>query len=450
MSESTSRQYHIVGVAGVGMCALAEVLRAQGNTVSGSDRHLDQGRDLDVLRRLQAQGVRLTPQDGSAVTPGTEAVLVSTAIEPDNADLLAARTHAVPVVHRAAMLAKLVQGQRCVAVAGTAGKTTVTAMIGWLLEQAGLDPWVVNGGAVVGWDTGDRVGNVRAGHSDLWVVETDESDRSFLNFHPEWAVITNLSKDHFELDETVTLFRQFARQVRRGIVSGPGVQTLMGPAEGPFLPEEHADCTRGDVSWRFSHQGVDYLVPMLGRHNAVNAFNAVRLCRQLGVAPDILQQGLKTFRGVRRRLEMIGWARGITVVDDYAHNPAKIKAAWQAVGDSGERIIGVWRPHGFGPLAAMMPELAAAFGAGMREPDRLFLLPVYYAGGTAQRNVSSEDLAARLQAAGRKAEAVPDYETLMARLLTICQIRDVVLCMGARDPDLPVFARQLVAQLERA
>ena len=445
---------HVVGVAGVGMSAVAQALLDQGVRVSGSDRYLDSGDRLPVLDQLERAGVRLVRQDGQGVQQDTEAVVVSTAIENDNADLEAARLHDVPVVHRAAMLARLVEGHPTVAVTGTAGKTTVTAMLGHLLAELGESPSVVNGGAVVQWAGPDRVGNVRHGIGTRWVIEADESDRSLLQFHPDWAVITNISKDHFSLDEVTDLFRRFAAQVRKGIVCGPGVVDILrrirdanGPAEWIEVRPQLANDGDG---WSTCLEGATCRVPMPGKHNAVNAAMALHMAHQLGHDPHQLVAAMTSFRGVERRLQVVGDVGGVQVIDDYAHNPAKIAATWRAVAETHARILGVWRPHGFGPLALMMDEFVEAWSEVSRPDDRLFLLPVYYVGGTASQEVSSEDLARRLQDMGVNVGVFSDYCCLRAEIKAAVCAGDAVVVMGARDPGLPRFARELVTQLGSA
>ena len=220
--------YHVVGVAGVGMNAIAQVLQEQGYSVSGSDRYYDQGVELDVLTRLEGRGIQLKPQDGNALTPETRGIVVSTAIEDDNPELEAAQKLGIPIIHRAEMLAQLSRDHDIAAVAGTSGKTTVTGLAGWLLEQGGRDPFVVDGGSVVNWSNDSHIGNVRVGESGLWLVEVDESDRSLLQFSPRWAVITNISQDHFELHEVEELFRRFASQVAEVIICSQEVATVLG------------------------------------------------------------------------------------------------------------------------------------------------------------------------------------------------------------------------------
>jgi UDP-N-acetylmuramate--alanine ligase len=432
---------HVAGVAGVGMSAVAQVLAARGCRVSGSDRFLDQGESLDTLDRLRATGVTMHPQDGSAVDAGLAALVVSTAIEADNPEMTAARGAGVPVVHRAEMLAAYANRARTVAVSGTSGKTTVTAMIGWILEQAGRDPTVVNGGVVRAWQAADRVGNVRAGAGDLWVVEADESDRSLLRFTPEIAVVTNISKDHFELDEVARLFAGFASQSKQ-VVGGPGVAELPGQAAAPepFQPGRTA------AGWVFPFGGVAVAVPMPGRHNAENAWTAMSAAAMLGIPPAAAAAALARFGGVHRRLECVGTApRGIRVIDDYAHNPAKIEASWRAVAETAPRVLGFWRPHGFAPLRLMKDELAEALGRAVRPADRLYILPVFYAGGTARADFGAEAFADLVAALGVPVAAVADYESLRSRLAAEATPGCAILGMGARDPELPRFAARLAA-----
>jgi len=421
--------YHLVGVAGVGMNPLAQALLAVGFEVTGSDRYLDQGRELDVLPRLARAGVRFFPQDGSGVTPATRAVVVSTAIEAGNPDLEAAARLGRPVKHRAEMLAELAADRECIAVTGTSGKTTTTGLVGYLLEQLGDDPTVVNGGIVANWEGPDAVGNVRRGRSRRWVVEADESDRSLLRFHPDWAIITNVSADHFSLEETRDLFRKFAGQVKKGVVE-PGPWRDFSPGVGAG-------------GSRFDYGGQEFRVPLLGRHNAENALQAVMLCERLGHPLDRLAGVLPGFRGIRRRLERAGSARGVTVLDDYAHNPAKIRAAWETVAPHYRRVIAAWRPHGFGPLAAMEADLRALFGEMVRGGVVLHLLPVYYAGGTPKSRIDSDAMAKDLGV-----DWAPDLEALVGRIAAEAREGDVVLVMGARDPDLPAAARRIVEAMK--
>ncbi len=431
------------------MSALAQVLLAQGCRVSGSDRYLDRGQDLPgfaeglrpgtpVLDKLRRAGVELVPQDGSGVRADSAGVVVSTAIEPDNPDVAAAGRLGIPIIHRATMLARLAHGRETIAVTGTAGKTTVTGMIGFVLEQLGLDPMVVNGGAVLNWLNDQTVGNVRVGRGNTWVLEVDESDRSLLQFDPDWAVITNASRDHFELAEVELLFREFAGKTQRGVVGWHG--------DAPYPPAEFQPVLSAD-GMSFAYRGTRFEAPVLGRHNAENALQSVLLCERLGLSLADVSRALKQFRGIQRRLEWVGRAGGVAVIDDYAHNPAKITAAWTALAPHSKRVLAAWRPHGFAPLKLMMDDLAGAFARLAGPGDRVFILPVYYAGGSADQAVHSGMLVERLAKLGAPAEAVADFEALRRRLRELARPGDAILLMGARDPALPVVARRLLLDL---
>jgi UDP-N-acetylmuramate--alanine ligase len=452
-----ARQFHVAGVAGTGMSALAQVLQWRGFRVTGSDRFLDQGRRLPVLKRLEAAGVELFPQDGSAIGPETAGVAYSTAIEETNPEVRAARRLGVPLRHRAEVLAEAVaeSGAPLLAVAGTSGKTTTAGMLGHALAELGADPTVVNGGALSDWAAEGRgTGAVRRGAPGApWVVEADESDRSFLRFRPAWSVVTNLSHDHFGMEETVALFREYAERVERGIVCGAGVARLLAgngrPADFFAEPEGETEAL-GLEGCRVRWRGTEIRLRQVGRHAGLDALLAAELCFRQGYAPERIAEALSSFGGIQRRMEEVG-ARGakVRVFDDYAHNAAKIAAALAAAEGGKGRVLAVWRPHGYAPLRNGMDDLAAAFSRGLRPgTDALWLLPVFDAGGTATRDVKSADLAEKIRLPGGvQAELPEDFGPLEASIREKAREGDVVLVMGARDPELPLCARRLAATL---
>ncbi len=423
---------HLAGIGGVGMSALAQALLDNGFEVSGSDRLLDSGDATDTLNRLRGQGAALHPQDGSGVA-GAARLVVSSAIEADNPDLDAARRAGVPVVHRAAQLAELAAGRRLIAVTGTCGKSTVTAILGWLLQEAGLDPAVVNGAGVVGWDGGGRIASVRRGAGAWLVIEADESDRSLMVFNPEHAIITNASADHFGREETLTLFSRFRERVTGVVIDGAGEAAAPGGAR--------ADGWCG----HFIFAGTPFTVPLPGRHNIWNAWHAVRLAAALGIPAPALASGLATFRGVERRLQLTGSCAGASVIDDYAHNPEKLAAAWSTLTAAFDRVATVWRPHGYGPLRKMMDDLEAVFARVVRPQDLLLVLPVYDMGGTADRSVNSDTLVARLAARGVPVRGVATLDEAEAALRAVAGLGTALVTCGARDPGLPRLAARLGA-----
>lgn len=412
---------HLVGIGGVGMSALAQALLDAGGTVTGADRALGgSGARPGVLAALARAGVRLFPDDGSGIGPDTARVIISTAVEETNRDLRCARARGIPVVHRAAALAELLAPRRLVAVAGTCGKSTVTAILGHLLAESGFDPVVVNGAQVVGWDAGGtRVGSTRKGTGAYAVAEVDESDKSLVAFKPFAAVVTNASADHYSKAEMDAVFDAFVRGVPGPVIDG---------RRTPMVPSAAART-----------------IPLPGEHNAVNAECALRMAAALGADPVRLAAAIRTFPGVERRLQRVGTCGGAVVYDDYAHNPEKLHAmlaTLQAAYPKGVAVV--WRPHGYAPLRKMLEALAAMFRATLRPCDELLVLPVYDAGGTTDRSLNSDALVARLNASPvRFVEGLEDAET---HLRTHAPAFGALVVAGARDPGLPVLARRLAGK----
>jgi len=427
-----AERVHIAGIGGVGMSALAQALLDSGAAVSGSDRLLDSGCGTPVLDCLAGQGAALYAQDGSGVDSSVSRVVVSSAIESANPELLRAAELNLSVEHRAVALARVVAGRELVAVTGTCGKSSVTAMLGAVLAGAGFDPLVINGAAVTGWSAGGtRIGSVRRG-SGVAVIEADESDKSLMAFQPDHAIITNASADHFDLTETLGLFDAFRGRVKGHVIDGINGQERVEQVE------------TGGWESCFVYGGVQYTVPLPGRHNVSNAAHAVRMALALGADAREVAAALAAFRGIERRLQLTGHCNGAAVIDDYAHNPEKLRAAWQtlaAVFPGG--VCGLWRPHGYAPLRKMMDDLTDMFAGVCRRQDTLLLLPVYDVGGTALRDVSSEDLASKLGGKGVKVQLVQDFKAAELRMRELSAECGALVCFGARDPGLPRLAAAL-------
>ena len=413
------------------MSALAQAYLDAGWVVSGADRSLRAGgARTPVLEALAGQGVRLFPDDGSGVTDATGRLVISTAIEDTNPDLAAARARGIPVVHRAAALSELLSGHKLVAVAGTCGKSTVTAMLGHLLAECGFDPLVVNGAQVVSWDAGGaRVGSVRRGGGEWAVAEVDESDKSLTAFHPYAVVVTNASADHYSKEEMDAVFDAFVRDVPGPVVDGRAV---------------------------FEDKGLKAVAercPLPGAHSRANALLALLMAEALGAPRERLAAALASFPGVERRLQRIGSVsrgdRQVAVYDDYAHNPEKLHAMLTTLQEAfPQGVAAVWRPHGYAPIRKMLDALAEMFRATLRPQDILVLPPVYDAGGTADRSINSDALAARLADASGKIVLVNDLKEAETVLRTHAPAVGAIVTAGARDPELPVLARRLTQQKE--
>lgn len=435
------------------MSALAQFVAMKGGRASGSDRSLDRGERAEARAQLEALGVAIHPQDGVGVRGDCAALVVSTAVEDTVPDVAEAKRLGVPILHRSDLLAHLVARYRTIAVTGTSGKSTVTAMIFELLRGAGRDPSVITGGDLRLLQDEGLWGNAWAGRSNLLVIEADESDGTVTRYHPVVGIILNLQKDHKEEAVVAEMYRTFRAQVREALVLGeadnlaalrPGA-TVFGT--GPCADLRAADVILTPEGGAFTVEGVAFHLNVPGRHNVENALAALAACQTVGVPLADLVAPLAAFRGVGRRFQILGTARGVTVVDDFGHNPAKIAASLRTAALRADRILAVWQPHGFGPLRFLRGDLAAMFAAELRSQDRLWLLEAHYAGGTVTRDVGSADLVADLAALGRPADFQPDRGTLVEALAAEAVAGDLILVMGARDPSLTHFAQAIRARL---
>lgn len=447
---------HFAGVAGSGMSALAQFVVMKGGRASGSDRSFDRGQRPEARAQLEALGVGIHPQDGSGLAGDCAALVISTAVEEDVPDVAAARRLGVPVLHRSELLAHLVARYRTVAITGTSGKSTTVAMAFEILRGAGLDPSVITGGELVALQREGRWGNAWAGASDLLVIEADESDGSVVRYQPAVGVILNLQRDHKEMDAVAEMFRTFRAQVRETAVVGEaenlrefaGGAVVFGFGEGAGLRPEALSL--GAESSAFRVRGTDFRLPVPGLHNVENALAAMAACEALGVPLEAMAAPLAAFQGVARRFQVLGTARGVTVVDDFGHNPAKVAASIRTAHlrvSGGGRVLAVFQPHGFGPLKFLRADFVAAFAAELAPEDRLWFLEVFYAGGTAPREICSADVVGDLVAAGVAAELAPDRAWLTERLALEAKAGDLILVMGARDPSLTDLARQVLRRL---
>lgn len=443
---------HFVGVAGTGMSALAQIHALEGAQVTGSDRLGDHGSLGETGRRLQAAGIKIFPQDGSGLDAATSRVVVSTAIEKDNADLARAAELGVKVAHRADELAALASSHRTVAVAGTSGKSTVTAMVFQILEAAGLSPSLASGANLPSVRRRGLLGNAWRGDSDLLVIEADESDGTLTRYKPALGLLLNISKDHKDLKELDALFRTFQSQSERLVVDAdaPGLASFQkgaatygfsaGRLRGHYLQLTAQDC-------RFTVEGTPFLIPAPGRYNAQNALAAAAACRELGVSLKVCAQALALYEGVGRRFERLGSSRGVEVIDDFAHNPEKVRAVLGAARLRSQRILAVFQLHGFAPARFLKEEFLDAFAESMGPDDVLWLPDIYYVGGTAAKDVSAKDYADALTARGRQARHAPEREAIVAAIAAEARPGDLVLVMGARDPSLSELAARILKGL---
>ena len=449
-------RFHYAGLAGSGMSGLAQFQVMTGGHASGSDRAFDRGERASLRAQLEGLGIAVMPQDGSGLGPDCAALVVSTAVEEQVPDFAAAKAKDIPIIHRSELLAHLVASHRSVAVTGTSGKSTVTAMIFDILRGAGRDPSVITGGDLPELVAQGLPGNALAGRADLLVVEADESDGSLVRYAPSVGVILNLQRDHKETAEVAAMFATLRARVREALVVGDN-QNLDAFAGGAlrFGFSQRADVRGeavelGPASSHFRVEDVAFELPVAGAHNVANALAAIAACRALDVTLADMTAPLACFRGIGRRFQTVDKARGVEVVDDFAHNAEKIAAAIKTAHLRANRVLAIYQPHGYGPTRFLRRDFVTTFSRELAPEDRLWMLEVFYAGGTATRDFSSADIVAEIASLGTNAEFAPTRALLVARIAEEARRGDLVLVMGARDPSLTELARAILAAIEDA
>jgi UDP-N-acetylmuramate--alanine ligase len=440
--------FHFAGIMGSGMSAIAQYLAWSGYAVTGSDRVAFAEEMGDFKKKLEGCGCRIFPQDGSGLTAGAEALVISTAIEDGNADIAAARKRGIPVWHRSDLLAAVVASRRTLAVCGTSGKSTVAAMIFEILRACGKSPSLLTGANLLCLNEEGLLGNAFKGESDILVIEADESDGTLVKYRPALAVFLNLSKDHNSVPVTLELFQRLSGQTPFVVKNAddPGLNPL--GAARTFALSNQADCRPDEVRAvtpfvRFSMAGENYVLPMAGSHNLANALAALCVCATQGCSPKEMVGPLRGFKGIMRRFSISRTPGGITLIDDYAHNPEKIKAALLTARDFGRRVFAVFQPHGFGPTRFLKEELVETFARMIRPGDEVFFLPIYYAGGTVKKDISSAHLSDRIAGVGVSSHAPGNRAELIAGLKVRVKPGDAVILMGARDPSLSMLIREI-------
>ena len=439
---------HFVGIGGIGMSGIAEVLHNLGYIVQGSD-----AADGGNVARLREKGVKINVGHKAANVDGADVVVVSTAIKRDNPELMAARAQRIPVVRRAEMLAELMRLKSCVAISGTHGKTTTTTMVATLLDAGGLDPTVINGGIINAYGS-----NARLGAGDWMVVEADESDGTFLKLPADVVIVTNIDPehlDHFKTFEAIQdAFRNFVESVpfygfAVMCTDHPVVQSLVGKIEDrriiTYGENSQADARLTDftamgggsqfkVVIRDRKTGArreisDLTLPMPGRHNAWNATAAIAVAHELGISDDSIRKALAGFGGVKRRFTKTGEWNGVTVIDDYGHHPVEIAAVLKAArGSTNGKVVAVVQPHRFTRLQSLFEEFCTCFN----DADAVVVADVYAAGETPIEGIDRDHYIAGLRAHGHR-DVIPLQKSadLAGIVKGLAKSGDLVVCLGA-------------------
>ncbi|RJF85828.1 UDP-N-acetylmuramate--L-alanine ligase [Sphingomonas cavernae] len=462
-----TKSYFFCGIGGSGMLPLASIVRAQGQEVKGSDRALDQGRIATKFDYLRAQGIELFPQDGSGMTSGFQTLVTSAAVEDTIPDVIKARSLSAKELRRADLLAELFNAApTSIGVAGTSGKSTVTGMIGWILHTIGRRPTVMNGAVMKNFARDDApFASALVGDDSYFVSEIDESDGSIALFDPRIAVLNNISLDHKSMEELRSLFGNFIGKAECAVLNLDNEEVAKLAA---ILPEERVlsfgidrrnaylraeDLVEAPDGIAFTAiekadgTSVRVSLGVPGRHNVSNALAALGAVRACGVSLAQAAEAIGGFAGLSRRMDIVGSAKGVTVIDDFGHNPDKIAATLSTLHAFPGRLLILFQPHGYGPLKVMKDELIATFAEHLAADDVLIMPdPVYY-GGTTDRSIGTADIIAGVKAQGRQAEHVAERFAAGARLVTLAEAGDRIIIMGARDDTLTQFAAEVLAAL---
>jgi UDP-N-acetylmuramate--alanine ligase len=455
MNLSTAKNIHFIGVAGTGMSAIAQYLSGTGHIVSGSDREFPKENTEEVRRQLEAEGISCYPQDGSGIHAGLDAVVISTAIEDTVAEYKKARDLGIAILHRADMLKAITATKKTIAVSGTSGKSTTSAMLFHILHESGFGASIISGAGLVSLQKQGKIGNAYADNGEWLVIEADESDGTLVKYTPEVGIILNLDKDHKEMAELNEIFASFKKNVRQTLIvnashAGAAVYSKnkvndFGYNEGVGFRMQQFEQTSSSI--RFNINDTAFEIPVLGKYNMENAVAACAAAHIAGATLEQCAAALASYSGIYRRMQLLGVKNGVAIYDDYAHNPVKIAAAIRALQPLANRVVAWFQPHGYGPTRFLRNDFVQEISDVLRKDDQVWMSEIFYAGGTAVKDISANDLIADIQKNGKQAFFVEDRKELPVALGKVLEPGDILLLMGARDPSLEAFAGYVVEKL---
>ncbi|MFT3749839.1 MAG: Mur ligase domain-containing protein [Agriterribacter sp.] len=445
------KNFFFIGVAGTGMSALAQYLVGLGKNVSGSDRYFTNDSKNEIQVKLEEAGIRCYVQNGEAITPDIDIVIASAAIEDTVTEVQKARQLDIPIIKRSELLAYIATTRRTIAIAGTSGKSTTSAMLFDILKYAGMQPGIISGAGLVSLIKEGKIGNAETGNGEWLVIEADESDGSIVQYEAEVGVLLNIDKDHKEIDVLMDIFDVFKRNTRDVFIvnrSHPLAAKLSKDNRFNFSVDENDNAAFTATAFKqerlniqFKINNVDFSLNTVGRHNMENALAATTVAALLGVSLHTCAQALKNYEGIYRRHQFLGEKNGVIVIDDYAHNPAKCAASIAACQNIAPKVIAWFQPHGYGPTRFLRYDFVQDIGNVLRNEDEIWMSEIFYAGGTAEKNISANDLINDLKAMHANAFFVEDRNDFLGAVRSHLSDNCVLLLMGARDPSLEHFAK---------
>ena len=445
-----------IGVAGVGMSAIAQYLTGIGKEVSGSDRYFHPNEYNKTKGQLETAGIRCFLQDGSGITDQTDLVVVSTAIEDTVFEVQKAKELGIPIIKRSELLSIIANSKKTIAVAGTSGKSTTSAMLYQILLDAHLEPSIISGAGLTSIIKEGKIGNAAVGKGDWLIIEADESDGSIVQYEPEIGLLLNIDKDHQEIDELIELFTIFKNNTKGLFVVNQSnilAKTLSANPQNDFGFENQdagysaQSFDQNGLSLTFELRNQKFQMTSLGRHSVENAAAAIAVAHQIGVDLETCAVSLSNYEGIYRRHQILGQKNGIWVIDDYAHNPAKCAASIKACQPLADKVIAWFQPHGYGPTRFLRKDFVEEISDALRPQDEIWMSEIFYAGGTAVKDISANDLIEDIKKKGKNAHFVEDRNNLLEALRPELNEGTLLLLMGARDPGLENFCKNLFENL---
>lgn len=445
-----------IGVAGVGMSAIAQYLQGIGKNVSGSDRYFHPDEYNKTKQLLENEGIKCFLQDGSGITNETDLVVVSTAIENTVYEVQKAKELGIPIIKRSELLALIAKSKRTIAVAGTSGKSTTSAMLFQILVDAGYDPSIISGAGLTRIIKQGKIGNAEVGKGDWLIIEADESDGSVVQYEPEIGLLLNIDKDHQEIEELIQLFTVFKNNTKGLFIvnqSNTLSKTLSANKQNDFGFEdknagynaENFQQKAFELTFNVKNQTVK--MHSIGRHTVENAVAAIAVANQIGVDLETCAKSLEQYEGIYRRHQILGQKNGVWVIDDYAHNPAKCAASIKACQALSEKVVAWFQPHGYKPTRFLRNDFVEEISKVLRPKDEIWMSEIFYAGGTTTKDISANDLIEDIKAKGKNAYFVEDRNQFLNEVRSSLSDNCVLLLMGARDPSLENFSKDLFEKL---
>ncbi|MEJ7610604.1 MAG: Mur ligase family protein, partial [Ferruginibacter sp.] len=410
----------------------------------------------DTREKLEAEGIKCFPQNGEGISENIQLVIVSTAVEDSVPEVQRAKALNIPIIKRSELLAMIAATKRTIAVGGTSGKSSTGGMLFRILEHAGYEPGLISGAGLVSIIKEGKIGNAKVGKGEWLIIEADESDGSIVQYRPEIGLLLNIDKDHQETAELMEIFGIFKKNTDGKFIvnrSNALSATLSAERAHDFSSDENPAGFRATgleqegMNIRFLINDIPFQLKTIGKHSMENALAAASVANLIGIPLQKSAEALKDYEGIYRRHQLLGEKKGVVVIDDYAHNPAKCAASIAACQPLAPKVIAWFQPHGYGPTRFLKDDFIHEIAKVLRPADEIWMSEIFYAGGTAEKNISANELIIGIQASGKNAFFAEDREQLLETMRPHFTENCVLLLMGARDPGLETFSKNLYEQL---